>query len=133
MADAVTTRILANGARNLVMRFTNFSDGTGESAVTKVDATDAALGYKGVAPGTNLRVKVVDFSIRSGGLRILWDATTDEDALVLDGQGNFKFNPLIRCPAIAGATGILRFTTVGFAINSGYDVTLHMIKGVPQS
>ncbi len=133
MADAVTTRILANGARNLVMRFTNFSDGTGESAVAKVDASDVAYGYKGVAPGVYLKIKAVDFSIRSGGLRILWDATTDEDALVLDGQGNFKFDPLIKCPAIAGATGILRFTTVGFVLNSGYDVTLHMIKGVPQS
>lgn len=133
MADTVTTRILANGARNLVMRFTNLSDGTGESAVAKVDASDTAYGYKGVAPGVYLKIKGVNWVVRSGGLRVLWDATTDEDALILNGEGKQKFNPLIKCPAITGATGILRFTTVGFALNSAYDVTLHMIKGVPQS
>jgi hypothetical protein len=133
MADAVTTRILANGARNLVMRFTNFSDSTGESAVTKVDASDTAYGYKGVAPGVFLKIKAVSWIIRSGGLRVLWDATADEDALILNGEGKQLFDPLIRCPAIDGATGILQFTTVGFMANSSYDVTLHMIKGVPQS
>jgi len=133
MADAVTTRILANGARNLVMRFTNFSDNTGESAVAKVDATNVAYGYKGIAPGTNLRIKKVSWSIHGGSLRILWDADTDEDAFVLEGQGELCCSPLVKCPAIAGATGILRFTTAAFAANSGYDVTLHMIKGVPQT
>lgn len=133
MADTVTTRILANGARNLVMRFTSLSDGTGESAVAKVDASDVAYGYQGVAPGVYLKIKGVNWIVRSGGLRVLWDATTDEDALILNGEGKQVFNPHIKCPDITGATGILRFTTVGFAINSGYDVTLHMIKGVPQS
>lgn len=133
MADTVTTRTLANGARNLVMRFTNFSDSTGESAVAKVDATDTSLGYKGIAPGTRLKIKGVSWIIRSGGLRVMWDADTDEDALILNGEGKQQFDPLLRCPAITGATGIIRFTTVGFTINSAYDVTLHMIKGVPQS
>lgn len=133
MADTVTTRILANGARNLVMRFISFSDGTGESAIAKVDASDVAYGYKGVAPGVYLKIKGVSWIVRSGGLRVLWDATADEDALILNGEGKQTFGPLIKCPAIAGATGILRFTTVGFLANSAYDVTLHMIKGVPQS
>jgi hypothetical protein len=133
MPDTVTTRIIANGARNLVMRFTNFSDGTGESAIAKVDATDTAYGYKGVAPGTNLRVKKVVWSVGGGTLRILWDATADEDAFVLHREGEICCSPLVKCPAIAGATGILRFTTVSFVAGSGYDVTLHMIKGVPQS
>lgn len=133
MADAVTTRVLANGARNLVMRFTNFSDGTGESAVTKVDATDTTYGYKGVAPGVFLKIKACHFIVRSGVLRVLWDATTDEDALILNGEGNMVYDPYIKCPAISGATGILRFTTTGFTANSSYDVTLHMVKGVPQT
>jgi hypothetical protein len=133
MADVVTTRILANGARNLVMRFTNLSDGTGESAVAKVDASDVAYGYKGVAPGVYLKIKAANWKVPVGALRVLWDATTDEDALVLSGQGSEIYNPYIRCPAISGATGILRFTTAGFLANSGYDVTLHMIKGVPQT
>lgn len=133
MADTVTTRILANGARNLVMRFTSLSDGTGESAVAKVDASDVAYGYKGVAPGVYLKIKQVSWRVPVGAVRVLWDATTDEDALILSGEGFEGFNPHIKCPAISGATGILRFTTAGFLANSSYDVTLHMIKGVPQT
>ena len=38
MADLVTTQILENGPSRLVMKFTNLSDGTGETGVVKVDA-----------------------------------------------------------------------------------------------
>ena len=39
MADAVTSQTIQDGARHVVMSFTNVSDGTGESAVTKVDVS----------------------------------------------------------------------------------------------
>ena len=42
MADAVTSQTLADGPRNVVMKFTNVSDGTGEAAVTKVDVSALA-------------------------------------------------------------------------------------------
>ena len=39
MADAVTSQTLIDGPTHAVMKFTNVSDGTGESAVTKVDVS----------------------------------------------------------------------------------------------
>ena len=39
MADAVTSSTIQDGERTAVMRFTNVSDGTGESAVAKVDVS----------------------------------------------------------------------------------------------
>ena len=39
MADAVTSQTLIDGPAHTVMKFTNISDGTGESAVTKVDVS----------------------------------------------------------------------------------------------
>ena len=42
MADAVTSQTIQDGARHVVMSFTNVSDGTGEAAVKKVDVS--ALG-----------------------------------------------------------------------------------------
>ena len=42
MADAVTTQTLADGDRIAIMKFTNISDGSGESAVTKVDVSSLA-------------------------------------------------------------------------------------------
>ena len=35
MADVVTTQTIQDGQRKAVMKFTNVSDGTGESAVVK--------------------------------------------------------------------------------------------------
>ena len=39
MADAVTSQTIVDGERNCIMKFTNVSDGTGESAVAKVDVS----------------------------------------------------------------------------------------------
>ena len=39
MADAVTSQTIIDGERNCIMKFTNVSDGTGESAVAKVDVS----------------------------------------------------------------------------------------------
>ena len=36
MADTVTSQTILDGERNCVMKFTNVSDGTGESAVVKI-------------------------------------------------------------------------------------------------
>ena len=39
MADAVTSQTIIDGSKTAVLKFTNVSDGTGESAVTKVDVS----------------------------------------------------------------------------------------------
>ena len=39
MADTVTSQTIQDGERKAVLKFTNISDGTGESAVTKVDVS----------------------------------------------------------------------------------------------
>ena len=39
MADAVTSQTLVDGHQTAVFKFTNISDGTGESEVVKVDVS----------------------------------------------------------------------------------------------
>jgi len=39
MADVVTSQTIQDGQRKAVMKFTNASDGSGESAVKKVDVS----------------------------------------------------------------------------------------------
>ena len=39
MADAVTSQTIVDNDKTLVMKFTNISDGSGESAVKKVDVS----------------------------------------------------------------------------------------------
>ena len=42
MADAVTSQTIVDGEKTVVQKFTNISDGTGESAVVKVDVSALA-------------------------------------------------------------------------------------------
>jgi len=42
MADAVTSQTIIDGDRTAVMKFTNISDGSGESSVKKVDVSALA-------------------------------------------------------------------------------------------
>lgn len=143
MADAVTSQILENGSRRLVMAFTNVSDGTGEAGVVKVDATSATFGVtiagRVYLPGTHLKVVGIYYDIAAMKLRMLWDADTDVNFLVLGGFGHWQmldrrggFQGIIN-PKTVGATGSILFTTVGAAANSTYSVILEMVKGVPQS
>ena len=46
MADAVTSQTILDTPHKLVMKFTNTSDGTGESAVTKVDVSGFTAGHR---------------------------------------------------------------------------------------
>ena len=39
MADAVATQTIEDGGSTAIFRFTNVSDGSGESAVTKIDVS----------------------------------------------------------------------------------------------
>jgi hypothetical protein len=39
MADSVTSQTIMDGSKTVVMKFTNVSDGTGETAVVKADAS----------------------------------------------------------------------------------------------
>ena len=47
MADAVTSQTLMDGERLAIMKFTNISDGTGESLVTKVNVANLAASGAG--------------------------------------------------------------------------------------
>ena len=47
MADAVASQTIFDGPTHAVMKFTNISDGTGESAVTKVDVSALQDSWRG--------------------------------------------------------------------------------------
>ena len=49
MADSVTSQTLIDGERTVIMKFTNISDGTGETAVTKVNVANLSASASGKA------------------------------------------------------------------------------------
>lgn len=124
MADAVTSQTLIDGKRNAVMKFTNLSDGTGESAVLKVDVS--ALND---SPGT-VKISRVWYDIAGMSVNILWDADTDVTALMLQGSGFFDFKPFggLDNNAGTGVTGDIKFTTSGHTSGDSYTILLEMEK-----
>lgn len=141
MADVVTSTLLENGNRWWAYRFTNFSDGTGESGVVKVDGTSGGPLGVNIAgallyPGIHIKIREIEFQLVAMSLRILWDADTDADAVIL-GAGadrlNFDKEGGIFIPTtLAGATGKILFTTQGAAASSSYTVVMRGTKGIHQ-
>lgn len=128
MADVVTTQKLLDDARNLVMKFTNFSDGTGENLVTKINV--ATLNPP--VPGLHLKLWSYAYDIKLLNLRIQWEGTPNTDLLVLGGFAN-----AIDCGGFGGVwnnapqpTGNVLFTTNGATLGASYSVILEFKKGV---
>ena len=125
MADTVTTQTLLDNERNLVMRFTNISDGTGESAVTKVDISNLAR-----VPD-EVRIEKIDYSIFGQEVTISWGASTNVTAAVLSAGEDCKdFSKIggLTNNAGAGKTGDVLFTLTNPDAGDKYDITLYMKK-----
>jgi hypothetical protein len=128
MADAVTSQTLLDGERLAVMKFTNISDGTGESAVLKVDVSALASNASGKAC-TGVKIEKASVSINGMAVSVLWDATTDVVATVLaPGVYDFCFDPALPNNAGAGVTGDVLFTTIGHTSGDTYAIILTMVK-----
>jgi hypothetical protein len=126
MADAVTSQIIVDGKYNAIIKFTNISDGTGESAVTKV--TPSSLTFAPTRVGIQ-RIRASTFGM---GVNILWDATADVLAFHVpqDNFVDFDFTDFSNVPNNAGAgiTGIIQFTTVGHSVGDVYTIILNLVK-----
>jgi len=124
MADAVSSQVLVDAERNVVIKLTSTSDGTGESAVTKVDVS----ALKG-APST-VRINKIHYCVAGMVVRLLWDATADVTIVDLQGDGCLDascFGGLWN-NAGAGVTGDIQLTTVGHTSGDSYTIILEMTK-----
>lgn len=124
MADAVSTQTIIDGARNTVMKFTNLSDGTGESAVVKVDVS-ALQG----AP-SRVDIQRIHYNVNGMVVTMLWDATTDVRIMELSGYGCFDLRDFggLTNNGGAGVTGDILFTTTGATSGDSYSIVLEMTK-----
>lgn len=142
MVDTPTVAILENGQRNVAIRASLVSDGTGLSAYKLYDATSS--GQFGVQmygqtlyPGIYSVVAGIDYDASNMAIRLQWEATVDQDLWVLSGASaedfDWRKHP-VRVPiGLAGATGSILMTTVGQVANSSFSLTLRIRKEIPQS
>lgn len=129
MADTVDTITLADGPRNHVVRLTNESDGTGESAVTKIDKSTLTGPLTGQEPGS-LSLLEASWSVKGGYVVLEWDHTANDEILVMSGDGNISYDAYggLGDPKSSGGTGDVVLTTDSFFDGDGYSITLHFKK-----
>lgn len=130
MADAVTSQTVFDGERVAVMKFTNISDGTGETAVLKVDVSALSANTAGKACD-GVTLDRIHASINGMSVAVLWDADTDVPAVILaPGMYTFDHGKRVQLPNNAGTgkTGDVSFTTIGASSGDTYSIVLEMVK-----
>ena len=131
MADAVTSQTIQDGERNCIMKFTNVSDGTGESAVAKVDVSALAANAAGVSC-SEVRVMRVSHAIVGMSVQLFLYASSNvlliELAESSNGHMDFKDFGGIPNNAGSGKNGDILFTTKGHSSGDTYSIILEMVK-----
>lgn len=127
MPDSVATKVVFDGFVKHVKRFTNSSDGSGESDVLKVDKSGLTGPQPGVEPGS-LALEWIEWSIQGFTSVLLeWDHDTDDRIVLLaPGNGYLDFRDVGRNqdPKSAGGTGDVLLTTAGAINGATYDITV---------
>ena len=131
MADAVTSQTIIDGERNCVMKFTNVSDGTGESAVAKVDVSALASNSAGVAC-SEVRVMRVSHAIVGMSVQLFLNATSNVLLMELaeSSNGHMDFKDFGGLPNNAGSgkNGDILLTTKGHSSGDTYSIVIEMEK-----
>ncbi len=131
MADAVTSQTIQDGERKAVLKFTNASDGSGESAVKKVDVSALAANSAGDTC-TGVAINKIWWQCTGMSVKIEFDATSNVLAIGLseDSNGYHDYSNFSGIPnnAGSGVTGDLDFTTVGAGSGDTYMIVLELIK-----
>ena len=120
MAVAATQQIIANGPRNLVLKYT-FAGTDGDAAAVKlvdVSAIDTGIGVNG------LTLMSARYGCAGFSCELLWDATTDVSIITFpeDQSGAFdfsKFGGIKNNAAAANASGDVMYTTTGYTDAGG--------------
>lgn len=131
MADAVTSQTILDGERLFIAKFTNISDGTGETGVIKIDVSTLNPNSFGLACN-GVKLNKIYGTTHGMEVRILWDATTDQFAWQIPQNSNYlmDFSSFGGIPNNAGAgkTGDVLFTTADASSGDMYSIVLECLK-----
>lgn len=149
MADAWTKQVIENGPQNYraiyTLVFTAMTPLTGYVAADPTSTGDMGVTIAGntLYPGTHLKIWGLDYDMSSSqALQIIWDATTPQNAFVINGQGSGQHHwhkqgglavPQNAGAPITGATGKIIFTTLGVpAVGDMLSVNMWLRKDIHQ-
>ena len=140
MADAVTSQIICDteGCKDILVKITNISDGSGESAVTKVDVSALAknAGYQKGESCSRVAIQEIYYDIFGMRVDLLWNASSNVICKVLgangalSSQGYMDFRDFggLTNNAGSGVNGDLLLTTTGHTSGDHYTIILKLSK-----
>jgi len=127
MADTVSSLTLTDTSGvKFTSKFTNFSDGTGETLVRKVDAS--ALTF--MTEDGNRKIAKINWSINTAnsksGVEVIWDGATNATACFLSGQGywDLRTDGSEITNNATTPTGDILFSTKNFANGDNYTIII---------
>ena len=132
MADAVATQTIQDGAKTAIFRFTNVSDGTGETTVAKIDVSALSGDPMTGAACTGCTIQKIYYSTIGMGVKIFFDASSNVLAWQLnaDWADTLDFTDFTGIPNNAGSgkTGDVLFTTVDHSSGDVYNIVMQVSK-----
>jgi hypothetical protein len=130
MADTVATQLLYDGIKKAIMKFTNASDGTGETAVKKVDVTTLST-YFGKACSA-VQIERIYGLTHGMEVRLLWEASANVTILTFPQNAaqtmDFTDSVNLTNNAGTGKTGNILFTTLDASAGDAYTIILVLRK-----
>ena len=123
MADIVTTQTIADTSGvKFVAKLTNISDGTGETQVKKIDASEVTF----MSEDGNRKISKIWYSINTANpksaVELIWDGVTDATAIFLSGNGYIDLrtagNEITNNATTP--TGDVLLSTKNFAVGDNY-------------
>ena len=125
MADTVSTQVLTDttGVKYAV-KMTNFSDGTGENLVQKIDASNTTF----MTEDGERKISKIFYSINTANpksaVELIWDGDTNATAVSLSGQGFWDLradgNEIVNNATTP--TGDVLLSTKNFANGDNYTI-----------
>ena len=131
MADVVTSQTVFDGDRIAIMKFTNTSDGTGETNVVKVNPASLTASAAG---GACDAVTITKITAQTHGMEVQlkWKATTPVIIETVPQNNNYTqdFSKIggLTNNAGTGKDGAITFTTLDASSGDTYSVVLEMVK-----
>ena len=125
MADTVTTQTIADTTGvKFVVKMTNFSDGTGENLVKKIDASEVTF----MTEDANRKLAKIWYSINSANpkseVELIWDGTPNATMVILGGNGYWDLrtagNEIVN--SATTPTGDVLLSTKNFALGDNYTI-----------
>ena len=129
MADTVTSQKLKDHAAAWAYKFTNESDGTGETNVLKVDVSGLTAATNSALTDQRLSINKITWSIAGANskVKLMWSGDLPNTIVYLSGSGTMDLTTNLTTPItnnIANTNGDIYLSTAGFVGGAGYTIFL---------